>query len=202
MGPAGGAAAALRPGAGLQLHRVPPLKRAPQRRILGLSEHGVFQPHLSLRQPPAAEGLCGPLPPGGRGGAAGFCARPLCRGRLRPVAVRRHGPVRVSPQRRGRQRVGQLQLHALPGGGAQLPAIRRPVLAGGIPLRRPAHGCRQPADLLAGRPGPGGKPKRPGLSPGDEPGFKSAAPHGDSGGGGLHRLAGGDGACPRGRPGL
>ena len=52
IGPAGGAAAALRPGAGLQLHRVPPLKRAPQRRILGLSEHGVFlDPPLATAVP-------------------------------------------------------------------------------------------------------------------------------------------------------
>ena len=66
-------------------------------------------------------------------------------------------PLYEGPVPRGRaERVGQLQLLPWPGGGAQLSAVLRRLLAGGLPRRRPAGGCGLPADLPPGGPGPGG----------------------------------------------
>ena len=97
----------------------------------------------------------------------------------------------------GRQRVGQLQLHALPRGGAQLPAILPPSTGW---RNSTLDGLRMDAVsrliYWQGDPARGVNRNGAGLSPGDEPGpTASAAPHGDAGGRGLHRLAGSHRAC-------
>ena len=77
---AGRAADFLCQGTGVQRPGVSPPGRAPQRLLLGVSDHRLFQPHLPVRHPGRPEISGGPVPPGGAGRPAGLCPRPLRRG--------------------------------------------------------------------------------------------------------------------------
>ena len=196
-GPAGG----LRAGPGLHAHRAAPDHGPPVHRIVGLSGHLLLRPEpaprLSGRDPRDDR----PPAPGGDRGDPRLGAGSLPPRRLGARALRRDGPVRArrsppwSPPR-----LGHAGLQLRPPRGPQLPARERPLLATGLPRRRPAGG-RGRVDalprLLASRRRvdpervrrPRG-PRRGGVHAEAQRAHPRPRPRGDLGGGGVHGLAG------------
>ncbi len=199
------------PGAGrpaARLHRRPRLHprgvhaggRAPLRPVLGLPGVGLLRAHGPLRHPRRPALPDRQAAPAGHRGAGRLGAGALPQGRLRPGPLRRHRPLRARGPAPGRApRLGLAGVQLRPQRGAQLPDRQRPVLAGGVPRRRPAGGrgrLHALPGLLAQRGrvgpqrvrrqrGPGRGPVPQGLQHRHLPG----APGGDDGGRGVDRLA-------------
>ncbi len=163
----------------LHARGVPAADGAPVRRILGLPGHLLLRARLASRRPGRAAPAHRPAPPGGHRRDPRLGARALPPRQLRAAQLRRHRPLRArrSPPGRAR-RTGAPDLQLRPQRGAQLPRRQRPVLARGVPHRRPA-GRRRGLDALPrllaqGRrvdPEPVRRPREPGgdrLPAGDE----------------------------------
>jgi hypothetical protein len=110
-------------------------------RLLGLPDHRLLRAHLALRHAAGPDGLRRHAAPAGhrrvpRLGALALPGRPA-----RAGALRRHGAVRArGSAARLPPGVEQPDLQLRPLRGARLPDLQRAVLAGEVPLRRPARG--------------------------------------------------------------
>ena len=166
--PGAGRAAAGLPGRPrLHPRRVHAGGRAPLRRLVGLPGVGVLRPDGPLRHPDDFRALVDALHQRRHRRDRRLGAGPLPQGRLRPRPLRRHRALRARRPPPGRApRLGHAGLQLRPQRGPQLPAGQRPVLARGVPHRRPA-GRRRGLDALprllpqGGRVGPQ-RVRRPG----------------------------------------
>ena len=124
--------------------RVPAAGRASIRRVVGVPGHRVLRADQPLR--PSRRPEVPHRPPAQRRLRRdhGLGARPLRHRRVGARAVRRRAALRaLRPAARRAQGLGHLRLQLRRLAGAQLPGLERAVLAGGVPHRRPAGGCRR-----------------------------------------------------------
>ena len=143
--------------------------RASLRRLLGLPGHVLLRPDLALRQARRPALPHRRAAPGGHRRHRRLGAGALPEGRVGAGALRRHAAVRARrPAPRRAARLGHLRLRLRPHRGAQLPRGQRPVLARGVPRRRPARRRRRvdalPGLLAQGRrvvPQPVRRPREP-----------------------------------------
>ena len=122
--------------------------RAPVRRLVGLPGHRLLRADRAVRHPRRLPLPRRPAAPGRHRRDRRLGAGALPEGRLGAGPLRRHPALRARrPAPRRAARLGHLRLRLRPQRGAQLPGRQRPVLARGVPHRRPA-GRRGRLDAL------------------------------------------------------
>ncbi len=165
---AGRAPGGLCAGPRLYAHRTDARHRAPVRPLLGLSDHRLLRTDQPLRQPGRFPLVRRPLPCQRHRRDPGLGTRAFPEGRPRPRPLRRHRAVRARGPAPGRAPgLGDADLQLRPHRGEELPGLQRPVLAGGVPRRRPARRRRRldaVSGLLAHRMG--AEPLRRSREPG------------------------------------